>query len=515
MQSSTWMDVVSRMLSSEKFGTTTTRKPSMGSSAPRDSLSPLDGQFRGKGDVNTMPREQDPMYSNQDEEQLPPPVSQDTVWETVGRFYLGPDASAHDAQTEQQIACPPSSPAHATATLPDAVSTTPEACSPRSALLSRANKPTDLRLTKSNGLSTLASPQLKQAICDGHTDPNIPPRKSSKCPQDPFADAAAMGNNHSSLGEIEDATDNASVSSLARRPMRVLRKSSTNLFKRIDSKSPLPRPLTATSIVVHQHSTHASDESGMNPFTDPPHSARDSIIMLPSASTMTVTGMSGMSDTTEQPLSASTTIKAARSDSKSPLDRSEEDTESEGDHLPPPAIDRATALSPTIPAPSPLPEDSPHKYGLKDRMDTPEPPPAKPTEDLKVAKNRRSSAFELFNVSLAKSAHTAHVKQPLTNANRKSNHFNPRPHSSTASPPLAAERNHRTASPTTHGHPLQTPTGHHDPNQPGPCHDPPLLALHQQATFGHPHQEAMTAAAVAIFSKPTASHTAVHCHTTS
>jgi hypothetical protein len=68
---------------------------------------------------------------------------------------------------------------------------------------------------------------------------------------------------------------------------------------------------------------------------------------------------------------------------------------------------RDSALSPSIPAPSPLPEDSPHKYGLKDRMDTPEVP--EPEEINVVKARRRSSGLDIFNVSRVIHGESAHL----------------------------------------------------------------------------------------------------------
>ncbi|EME87922.1 uncharacterized protein MYCFIDRAFT_89509 [Pseudocercospora fijiensis CIRAD86] len=61
-------------------------------------------------------------------------------------------------------------------------------------------------------------------------------------------------------------------------------------------------------------------------------------------------------------------------------------------------VDVLSTISPTIPAPSPLPEDSPHKYGLRDEIDTPEVPDV--PENIALPKARRkSSGPELFNDS--------------------------------------------------------------------------------------------------------------------
>lgn len=204
--------------------------------------------------------------------------------------------------------------------------------------------------------------------------------------------------------------------------MRVLRKSSTNLLHRIESKSPLPPAVTGAVIQVHQQvsppvtdgTNDENDESPVDPFMDGNRSSRSPDV-VPSASPVTTT-----EETARQPLSASTTIRESRSDTGAESrreSRMEERLESseEVPHLPPsrPTSQAASqplrlspaplqtkpdsALSPTIPAPSPVPEDSPHKYGLKDRMDTPEMP--EPEEINVVKARRRSSGLEIFNVS--------------------------------------------------------------------------------------------------------------------
>ncbi|KAK0258400.1 hypothetical protein B0A54_05952 [Friedmanniomyces endolithicus] len=200
-----------------------------------------------------------------------------------------------------------------------------------------------------------------------------------------------MGNRPSSLNGSPGPDDNASLNSVVCRPARIMRKSSNNLLKRLDMRSPLPRPLTATSILV---TSHGHFDASLDSFVDPAHSARESVIMLPSAATAT-TLVDG--DAADQPLSASTTIKDGRCDSKSPYQAAVEDADEDFVDIPPPVpTHRSSALSPTIPAPSPLPEDSPHKYGLKDHMDTPE-PEQEPPVDISINKaRRRSSGLEIF-----------------------------------------------------------------------------------------------------------------------
>lgn len=304
-----------------------------------------------------------------------------------------------------------------------------QACSPRSTpldpCLSRTKRPAHLQLSRSNGLTTTATGDLKQRILDGRTEYSSDPQaqvarsKQKSIKRRPLEHSTAqqqqqqqqppppphMGNKPSSLhgSPVPPAADDASVHSVLHNPARVWRKSSQNLFKRFDSKSPLPRPTTATSIVVTSQGQDDSLESPVDPFIDPAHSARESVIMLPSASTTT---MVETDELASQPLSASTTIKESRGDRKSYSDFGIVSVNSSEEGPPVPAHDRST-LSPTIPAPSPLPEDSPHKYGLKDTMDTPEKVP-EPVEELTIPNvlnvqkaRRRSSGLEIFNVSRA------------------------------------------------------------------------------------------------------------------
>ncbi|KAI6823696.1 hypothetical protein KC327_g8371 [Hortaea werneckii] len=203
-----------------------------------------------------------------------------------------------------------------------------------------------------------------------------------------------MGSNSSTLNGQSEA-DDASLNSGVRRPMRVLRKSSTNLFKRVDSKSPLPRPLTATSIIVTDRKPSDLPESPVDPYLEPAHKAREPIIVH-SDSTMTVNKKAA------DDLSASAKPSDdSDKENQSPRAKLKDNYEHNDDTHGTASALRASALSPTIPAPSPLPEDSPHKYGLKDRMETPEPelvkqpPPPEPVELNKA--QRRSSGLEIFN----------------------------------------------------------------------------------------------------------------------
>ena len=221
-----------------------------------------------------------------------------------------------------------------------------------------------------------------------------------------------MGNKPSSVSGSPEVADNSSMRSVVRKPVRVLRKSSTTLLQRINSKSPLPPEFTRTAIQVSQQiststfdaSNKKSDESPVDPFMDSNQLSRSpEVEAVQSPSTMTITNQ------TLRPLSATTAIRDSRADSRreSRLENHPAFVEdftcevqcdvSHQKQLPTLPTKRDSALSPSIPAPSPLPEDSPHKYGLKDRMDTPEVP--EPEEINIVKARRRSSGLDIFNVS--------------------------------------------------------------------------------------------------------------------
>jgi hypothetical protein len=285
-------------------------------------------------------------------------------------------------------------------------------------LLSRPHRPTTITVTEPNGASTLCAYELKQAIQKtrlttdslqplARTLPLCLPERGRSCHRRSPAQqidfsAGIMGNQHShhDSGDegVFDADDRSTPS--ARRVSRLKaarlpRRSSMNVFKRLDSKSPLPADLTGAIIEVPRAATapnldgmadedetedreqerrrarHAHHHSAPSP-TIPTH---------PASPTETLT-----EESAGRALSPSDTITDRQASSQ-------EDEDS-------PAHLRVSALSPTLPAPSPIPEDSPHKYGLRDRMDTPEansPPP--PDAELAKAR-RRSSGLAIFNVRL-------------------------------------------------------------------------------------------------------------------
>nr|OQO27516.1 hypothetical protein B0A51_04314 [Rachicladosporium sp. CCFEE 5018] len=292
---------------------------------------------------------------------------------------------------------------------------------------SRRRRPAPLRIGTLNGHTTIPIPDLKLTIRSQESSetkrttleqvvPPSPPigrrrrfRKSPAPPPPntgPLVDSPTMGNQHShhavDASTATDDSDARSVGSQTRprsKGVRLPRRSSFNVFKAMDSKSPVPSGFTATVIEVPRAATapnldDMADEDTSEEFEEPRgrtrhvyrHSAPSPALLshpIQPASPATVTERIAA-----RPLSAVDTITTYR-----PEDEDMGNAQSsspEADRL------RVSALSPTLQSPSPLPEDSPHKYGLRDRMDTPDgeiPPP-----DLQVAKaKRRSSGLEIFN----------------------------------------------------------------------------------------------------------------------
>lgn len=295
---------------------------------------------------------------------------------------------------------------------------------------SRSHRPATLRIGDTHGASTLPTCELKQAIrattlteATASTSDPSSPKQGRRCHRRSAAvqlakdsdRGAKMGNQHSHHLHAEngalDDSDTRSTQSVIRasrmKAGRVPRRSSMNVFKRLESKSPLPADITGTVIEVPRAATApnldgmADDEDDdLNEHDQDRSAARHahrhsapspSIPVHPASPTATIT-----EESAARPLSASDTITDHR-----PSSQSEESDEEES-----PAHLRVSALSPTLPAPSPIPEDSPHKYGLKDRMDTPE--AASPPPDIEVNKAiRRSSGLAIFNVGLVKPSGTS------------------------------------------------------------------------------------------------------------
>lgn len=311
----------------------------------------------------------------------------------------GPDAG------EMPLPLPPSRLTEASTTLTSTV-----ASSPRSA----KHRPGSLRLYSSNGCTALPSPELKQRICDTRINGiaaiiQVAVDNREQLPPTPTTPPAvyAMGNAHSTHVADHAADDRSlrSVVHVRRSSKPMSRKSSFNVFKRIDSRSPLPRDVTASVMSILHRDGHGKDDNvpdsdGLvsvptDPFFDQPEEYEGKYPRSPkvhSASTITMT-----ESRAHLPLSASTTIRAFTSNEASDdsprhsVPRISEPSATSDD------AEMLSTISPTIPAPSPLPEDSPHKYGLRDEMETPEVPEVPENIELPKAR-RKSSGPELFNV---------------------------------------------------------------------------------------------------------------------
>ncbi|KAM0713152.1 hypothetical protein Q7P35_000604 [Cladosporium inversicolor] len=286
-------------------------------------------------------------------------------------------------------------------------------------LLSRSHRPSIISVDETNGASTLPAYELKQAIYEtrlindtlqplARTLPLILPERGrtrhrrSPAQQIGLSATTIMGNQHSHHDFTDDSAfdhaDDRSTHSVLRasrlsKASRLPRRSSMNLFKRLDSKSPLPadssrsvtevpRAATAPNLdgMVDDDETEDEERQRSRARHAHRHSAPSpSTPMHPASPTATLT-----EESAARPLSPSSTITDRR-------DNTDIDDEEDS-----PAHMRVSALSPTLPLPTLIPEDSPHKYGLKDRTDTPEansPPPP----DAELAKARcRSSGLAIF-----------------------------------------------------------------------------------------------------------------------
>lgn len=338
------------------------------------------------------------------------------------------EAGTPSAQTTSQQEAAhrhvPSLPKHSTLPATASHTSLPGACEPR-CLLSRAHRPGTISVDETSGSSTLPAYELKQAIREAsssrqtpQTSPCTPPpsspergrrrhRRSPALLHGSSDDGMGNSQSHHHLTDHGVLEDDRSAHSVLRasqlKAARLPRRSSMNVFKRLDSKSPLPTELSATVIEVSRAAT-APNLDGMVDDDETEdgeqersrarhahcHSAPSpSMPMQTASSTVTLT-----EESAARPLSASDTITDRRTNTQTDDYVDEDEEEESPSHL------RVSALSPTLPAPSPIPEDSPHKYGLKDRMDTPEgnsPPPPQGTELANA--RRRSSGFAIFNVS--------------------------------------------------------------------------------------------------------------------
>lgn len=376
-----------------------------------------DGQHHRRSASSTGPDDDDWFVS---EPACPPQSGKSQAHQTSTTPSVQTPTSQQQKQQQQLVAhvCSPKQ-----STFPAARSHTSLPAPLPRCLLSRSPRPSTLSVDETNGASTLPAYELKQAIKEaGPANDTLQPVACNSPPSSPERGRPRhrrspaqltrpsfdnMGNQHSHHEPTDDGAfdqaDDRSARSVLRasrlKAARLPRRSSMNVFKRLDSKSPLPADLSGTVIEVPRAATAPNlDDMADDDQTEDEdrertrarhahrHSAPSpSIPMHPASPTATLT-----EESAARPLSATGTITDRRRntevegsvDEESPL------------HL------RISALSPTLPAPSPIPEDSPHKYGLKDRMDTPEantPPP--PDAELAKAR-RRSSGLAIFNVGI-------------------------------------------------------------------------------------------------------------------
>ncbi|KAM3415407.1 hypothetical protein BST61_g8933 [Cercospora zeina] len=269
----------------------------------------------------------------------------------------------------------------------------------------------DLSITSSNGHSTLPTPRLKRMLRAARSPDDVSAvvqvpaadrrERLSPTPTTPLA-SLVMGNAHSNASDsvAEDAKSLRSVVHVRRQSRPMARKSSSNLFRRIDSRSPLPRDVTASVMSILHRDGSKIDASPLGTPTGPFDDTTDDNDLgyrgcsptteaLRSTSTMTMT-----ESRANACLSASMTVRdqdfseKVRKDSKTELSPTLEPAADGGEEA-------TESLSPSIPAPSPLPEDSPHKYGLRDSADTPPVPHQSANVQTHKAK-RKSSGLEIF-----------------------------------------------------------------------------------------------------------------------
>lgn len=315
-------------------------------------------------------------------------------------------------------------------------------------LLSRSHRPSTISVDETNGASTLPAYELKQAIHETRLIPDtlqpldrtlpliLPERGRTRHRRSPaqqigLSAAAVMGNQHSHHDATDESAfehaDDRSTHSVLRasrlsKAARLPRRSSMNVFKRLDSKSPqpadptrpvteVPRAATAPNLddMVDDDETEDDERQRSRARHAHRHSAPSpSMPMQPASPTATLT-----EESAARPLSASGTITDRRGNANL---EDEEDS---------PAHTRVSALSPTLPLPEFIPADSPHKYGLKDRMDTPE-ANSPPQPDVELAKaRRRSSGLAIFKVcflfllpAIERRTDLKHRKQKICNLPR-------------------------------------------------------------------------------------------------
>lgn len=281
---------------------------------------------------------------------------------------------------------------------------------------SSQKRPTSLALSTTNGRSVLPSPLLKQRICSARSSSDTSatlqiaaPDRREPLPPTPTTPIASlvMGNAHSGSPAPDDDASMRSVVHVRRDSKLLSRKGSSNLFKRIDSRSPLPRDVTASVMSMIHRDGAKKDHSGFqddglmgvtttdhfskrpDPYGNHYPGRSPGTRMVPSTTTIMIT-----ESRTNLPPSASEPVRDFSAPDSEPNDHTT-DFPCIEEPLPDPEKELLENILPTIPAPSPLPEDSPHKYGLRDSANTPPVPHA--TQDIQLPKARRkSSGLEIF-----------------------------------------------------------------------------------------------------------------------
>ncbi|EME50154.1 hypothetical protein DOTSEDRAFT_59280 [Dothistroma septosporum NZE10] len=285
LASSTRLDIVTTMLGQRRSAVDTSKQNARMYGQRHDSLlSPINDR-----------------YSQRLAEQVP------QRHDIIPRSSRKPVASRYESPAREKE--PPAMPSPAVEKRPEASTpTTTKACSPRS------SPPSKLNLQGSNGFTALPSPDLKQRICDTGADSTatiiqVPLDNREPIPPTPTT-PWTMGNKPSSISGGSPTPDDESSHSVVHTHTRrsskqhVSRKGSLgNVFKRIDSKSPLPRDMTNSVMsVFHPGGTHkksdscAGDDDGAdesattNTFMDQPdHDGQHPNSKVNSTSTTTMT----------------------------------------------------------------------------------------------------------------------------------------------------------------------------------------------------------------------------------
>ncbi|KAF2816336.1 uncharacterized protein BDZ99DRAFT_514930 [Mytilinidion resinicola] len=352
--------------------------------------------------------------------------------------------------------------------------------------ISRGRKPNNLKLAISNGAtavlpstqltnasSTTAAhtPQLSDRPLPGLPDlPPPPPRKSSLRPQ--------MGNKDSKVAnDKEEKATSPKGSVFKRRPVPAPKVPGVKKYPTLGdtlSRTGLKhKKLVDRGSLVDQQSTadQRSIAASTSPSTIPSHAQTRSNATDYSSTTPTnVTSLAGTSR-------AGTSTATGRTGSTS--------IDTNG----PPTPEPRTSLVPSLPSPSPVPEESPSKYGLRDRSPSPKagPPPVS-----KHYRGKSSTGFDIFKASSG-----------LQNARAYLNTITPSPTPSPIVTPIASVMNTTTQSQeTSEDEPLYSPRSPKiqelrrkrssillslNENRPATCNAPYLTVTHTDCYHNHAH----------------------------